>query len=242
MRLHTAAIDKSRTRRFLDAVNIPLLLWTVALLVYGSIMVTSATSGMTGASALARRHVVGIAVGLVPLGVAWLIDYTKLKHWNGPLMILFALLLVSPRIPGLGDTAKGATSWLQIFGVRLFQPSEPAKLVFIVIMAALISEYEGKIDTPRDAARVLGYLAAAVVLIMLQPDLGTGLVFVGITAAMLLVGGMKGRYFAVLALVAVLGVAGVLGIDSTLDRMAGHDVASRTTRRTGCSCSSGPGA
>ncbi|MCE5203687.1 MAG: rod shape-determining protein RodA [Actinomycetia bacterium] len=225
MRLHTAAIDKSRTRRFLDAVNIPLLVWTVALLVYGSIMVTSATSGMAGASALARRHVVGIAVGLVPLGVAWLIDYTKLKHWSGPLMILFALLLVSPRIPGLGDTAKGATSWLQIFGVRLFQPSEPAKLVFIVIMAALISEYEGKIDTPRDAARVLGYLAAAVVLIMLQPDLGTGLVFVGITAAMLLVGGMKGRYFAVLALVAALGVVGVLGIDSTLDRMAGHDVA-----------------
>ncbi|MHB8705946.1 MAG: rod shape-determining protein RodA [Coriobacteriia bacterium] len=218
-------MDKTRMRRFLDVVNVPLLVWTGALLAYGAIVVASATSGMDGGAALAKRHLVGMAVGLVPLGVAWIIDYTKLKHWTGPLMGLFAFLLISPRIPGLGDAAKGATSWLQIFGVRLFQPSEPAKLILIVIMAALIAEHEGKIDRPRDAARLLGYLGVALVLILLQPDLGTGLIFVAMTAVMLLLGGMKGKYFAVLALIGAVAVVGILGIDSTLDRVAGKDVA-----------------
>ncbi len=218
-------VEKSLGKQVRDSVNVPLLLITIALMVYGSIVVNSATAGMVGGPGLFKRHLVGIAVGLIPLAVAWAIDYKKLKHWTGPLLTFLAFLLISPRIPGLGTTAKGATSWLAIGDVRLFQPSEPAKLVFIVVMAALIAEYEGRIDKPRDAVRLLGYLGIAIVLILLQPDLGTGLVFVAIAFTMLLVGGMKGRYFAVLALVAIVGVAGILGADSTLDRMAGKDVA-----------------
>ncbi|PKQ19781.1 MAG: rod shape-determining protein RodA [Actinobacteria bacterium HGW-Actinobacteria-6] len=218
-------VEKTLRQQARDSVNGPLMLLVISLLAYGSVMVSSATAGMTGGPGLFRRHLVGIAIGLVPMVIAWAIDYKKLKHWTGPLLILFAFLLISPRIPGLGTTAKGATSWLQVFGVRLFQPSEPAKLVFIVVMAALIAEYEGRIDKPRDALRLLGYLGMAIALILLQPDLGTGLVFVAISFTMLLVGGMKGRYFAVLALVAVIGIAGILGIDATLDRAFGRDVA-----------------
>ncbi|TDB39750.1 MAG: rod shape-determining protein RodA [Actinobacteria bacterium] len=218
-------VEKTLGKQVRDSVNVPIMLFTAALLAYGSVMVSSATAGMTGGPGLFKRHVLGMAVGLVPLVVAWAIDYKKLKHWSGPLLTLFAFLLISPRIPGLGTTAKGATSWLAIGDIRLFQPSEPAKLVFIVVMAALVAEYEGRIDKPRDAMRLLGYLGVAIVLILLQPDLGTGLVFVAIALTMLLVGGMKGRYFAVLGLVAIVGVVGILGIDTTLDRMVGHDVA-----------------
>ncbi|MDI6712204.1 MAG: rod shape-determining protein RodA [Anaerosomatales bacterium] len=218
-------LDKSPKERFFDLVNLPLLAFASLLVVYGSVVVWSATSGMAGGDGLFKRHLVGIAVGLVPLGVAWMIDYKGLKHWSGPLMTLLAFLLVSPRIPGLGTTAKGATSWLQVAGVRLFQPSEPGKLIFIVVMAALISEYEGRIDRPRDMWRVLAYLAAALGLILLQPDLGTGMVFVGITAAMLLLGGLEGKRFAVIGLLAIVAVVGVFAVDGTLDRIAGKDVA-----------------
>lgn len=218
-------LDKTPKERFFDLVNLPLLAFATLLVVYGSVVVWSATSGMAGGDGLFKRHLVGIAVGLVPLGVAWMIDYKGLKHWSGPLMTLLAFLLVSPRIPGLGTTAKGATSWLQVAGVRLFQPSEPGKLVFIVVMAALISEYEGRIDRPRDMWRVLGYLAAALGLILLQPDLGTGMVFVGITAAMLLLGGLEGKRFAVIGVLAIVAVVGVFVVDGTLDRVAGKDIA-----------------
>ena len=203
-------IDRSRGRRFLDAVNIPLLVWTLLLTIYGTVMVASATAEMAGGSGMLVRHAVGVIAGLVPLVLFWAVDYKRFTAWHAPLVALGALLLISPRIPGLGYTAGGATSWLSVFGVRLFQPSEPAKLIFIVVVAAVVASFAGKIDRPRQVLKVMAYLAAALVLIMLQPDLGTGLVFIAITFVMLAIGGMKGRYFVAAALVAVVATAGVL--------------------------------
>ena len=197
-------------RSRLSFVNVPLLLIVTSLVTYGTIVVQSATSGMAAGDALFKRHLLGIGIGAVAMLVAWAIDYRKFKNWLPALVILDVLLIVSPRIPGLGDTAKGATSWLQIAGIRLFQPSEPAKLVTIVIMAIVISRFEGAIERPRDVAKVLAYLAVPLVLIMLQPDLGTALVFVAITAGMLLVGGLKPRWFLVFAVVGVAAVGIVL--------------------------------
>jgi rod shape determining protein RodA len=208
----------------LRAIN-PMLIGCIALLaLYGSVIVNSAVSGMDAGPAMFRRHLFGLAIGLVPLAVAWAVDYRKLQGWVGPLLIFNALLILSPRIPGLGDAAKGATSWLQIAGIRLFQPSEPAKLVTIVVMAAVIARYGGRIERPRDVAKILGVLAVPLGLILLQPDLGTGLVFVAITMGMLLVGGLQARWFAVFAVVGVLLVGGMFWLDSTLDKASGEDV------------------
>lgn len=203
-------MDKSRSRKFLDAVNIPIMLWAGALIVYGTLIVASATSGMDGGRGMLVRHFVGVGVGLVPLVLAWAFDYTRLRGWLGVLVAVGAFLLISPRIPGIGVEAGGATSWVQVFGVRLFQPSEPAKLIFIVVVAAIISSFKGKIDEPREVLKVMAYLAGAVALILLQPDLGTGLVFVAITFTMLIAGGMKGRYFLIALGLAVVATVGVL--------------------------------
>lgn len=200
---------KNERPRFF-AVNAPLLATIALLVVYGSVMVQSATSGMRGGEALLWRHVIGLVIGLVPLAVAWYIDYTDFKAWTGPLVLLDAFLILAPRIPGLGDTSHGATSWLQIFGFRLFQPSEPAKLVTILVMAAVIASHKGKIEKPADVARVLGYLAVPLGLILLQPDLGTGLVFVAITMIMLLVGGLQPRWFVAMFLAGALLVGVVV--------------------------------
>ncbi|MRR52443.1 MAG: rod shape-determining protein RodA [Rhodocyclaceae bacterium] len=194
-------------------VNAPLLVFVLLLVFYGSVMVQSATSGMAGGPGLFKRHLLGLGIGLVPMAIAWAIDYRDFKGWLGPLVILDALLIIAPRIPGLGDTAKGATSWLQIAGFRLFQPSEPAKLVTIIIMAIVISQYKGRIESWRDVVRVMGYLAVPLGLILLQPDLGTGLVFVAITFGMLLVGGIKPRWFLVFAVLGALAIGIVLKAD-----------------------------
>ena len=211
-------------RKRLWFVNWPLLLIVAALAVYGSLMVQSATSGMVGASGLFKRHLLGLAIGLVPMVVAWAFDYRKLQGWIGPLLLMDALLILSPRIPGLGATAKGATSWLSVAGIRLFQPSEPAKLLTIVVMAAIISTYKGKIERPVDLAKVLAILAVPLGLILLQPDLGTGMVFVAITAGMLLIGGLKPRWFVVLGIAGVVLVGGMLSLNTTLDKALNDDV------------------
>jgi rod shape determining protein RodA len=173
---------------------------------------------MAGHGALVQRQFIGIALGILILAAAWLIDYTQFKSWTGPLMILLSFLIISPRIPGLGDTAGGATSWLQIGGVRLFQPSEPAKLIFILVIAAVIAEYAGTIASGRDVLRVAGYATVPFVLILLQPDLGTGLVFIMISLGMLLVGGMRGRWFVVLAVAGIVLVGALFGGNELLNQ------------------------
>ena len=61
----------------------------------------------TAAPGMFKRHLLGLAIGLVPLVVAWAFDYRKLQGWIGPLLLLDALLILSPRIPGLGDDREG---------------------------------------------------------------------------------------------------------------------------------------
>ena len=199
-------------------VNWPLIGLVILSCVYGSVMVQSAVSGMAAGPGLFKRHLLGLALGLVPLAAAWLFDYRRLTGWVGPLLILDALLIVSPKIPLLGTTAKGATSWLAIGGFRLFQPSEPAKLITIVVMAIVISGYKGKIEEWRDVARVLGILAIPLGLILLQPDLGTGMVFVAITAGMLLIGGLSVRWFLILGVSFALLVGTLFGLNAGLNR------------------------
>ncbi|HET6499108.1 MAG TPA: rod shape-determining protein RodA [Coriobacteriia bacterium] len=190
--------------------NLPLVLCATLLLAYGSVVVNSAVSGFGAGDAMFERHLVGMMLGLLPLAALWAFDYRRLSRWLGPLVAFNAFLIVSPLIPGLGATARGATAWLEIGGVRLFQPSEPAKIITIVIMAIVISRYGGVIERPRDVMRVLAYLALPFGLILLQPDLGTGLVLIFITMGMLLVGGLKPRYFLVLGLVGAIALGAVL--------------------------------
>jgi rod shape determining protein RodA len=205
-------------RRRLWFINWPLLGIVIALAFYGSMMVQSATSVMRGGTGLYQRQLLGIAIGLVLLVAAWVFDYRQLKGWVGPLIFLDAFLIISPKIPGLGANVNGATSWLAIGHLRLFQPSEPAKLITIIVMAAVIAQYKGVIDKPRDVARVLGVLAIPLVLIMMQPDLGTGMVFVAIAAGMLLIGGLRPRWFLILGIVGVLLVGLIFGANEVFNR------------------------
>ncbi|MDF1541650.1 MAG: rod shape-determining protein RodA [Anaerosomatales bacterium] len=199
----------ARTSGLRKWANFPLLLTVGFLLLYGAVIVHSATSGFGSGAAMFQRQLLGAGLGLVALCVMWVLDYRMYESWLGPLVVLNAFLIVSPLIPGLGVEAKGAQAWLEIAGVRLFQPAEPAKLITIVIMAIVISQYKGVIERPRDVARITAFLALPFGLILLQPDLGTGLVFIAITMGMLVVGGLKPKWFVLFAVIGVIAVAGV---------------------------------
>ncbi len=207
---------RPRIRIVTDRLHVSLVASTIALTAYGTLVVWSAMAGMTLHDAMFKRHLLGLAIGLLPLVGLGLLDYQKWKGWTGPMMVALSLLIISPRIPGIGATSKGAASWLEIAGIRLFQPSEPAKLLYIVVMAAVIAEYGGRIADRRDIVRIAGFALLPVVLILLQPDLGTGMVFAATALGMLLVGGMRGRYFAIAGVVAVISVGLLLALPGPL--------------------------
>lgn len=205
-------------RKRLWFANWPLLAVVLSLLVFGSVMVQSATSVMKGGAGLYQRQLLGIALGLIPLAAVWLFDYRKLQGWVGPLVLLDAFLILAPRIPGLGVKVNGAQSWLALGHIRLFQPSEPAKILTIMLLGAVIASYKGKIDQPRDVAKVLGILAIPLLLILAQPDLGTALVFIAIAAGMLLIGGLSPRWFLILGISGVVFVSAMFGMNEVLNR------------------------
>lgn len=204
-------------------VNWPLVIVVIALLVYGLLVVRSATAGMAGGAGMVRRQMLGILVGLVPLAIAWKVDYRIFRNAFIPLLILDAFLILSPRIPGIGVTAKGATSWIVIFGQQ-FQPSELAKIVTILMLASIIERFKGSIENGWDFIKVAGALLIPFGLILSQPDLGTGLVFLAIGSGMLLIGGLKSRWALLSAAVVVVMVAAILMLDPVMDNRMGRDV------------------
>ena len=202
-----------RSRRDLSApwrhVDPALLVCTLAVAGLGLLMVFSATRGPTDppvTSYLVKQGVF-MVVGFAAMLVTATIDYRKYRDWIVPIYIAtmaFLALVVSP----LGSTSKGAQSWFAVGGFQI-QPSEISKIVLILALASLLAAWRGDIDLRR-LAMALGVAGVPMALIMAQPDLGTALVFIAITVVMFLIGGVRGRYLAVLALVGLIGVGGIL--------------------------------
>lgn len=78
-------------------------------------------------------------------------------------------------------------------GIQL-QPGEFAKITVIMLDAAVVAKYGGRLDDSREYMKSLGIMLIPFVCIMTQPDLGTGLVYLFIAAVALIAGGAKLKY------------------------------------------------
>ncbi len=191
-------------------VDIVLVACVAVVTLFGALMVYSTTRGATAPydTSYVKRVIMFMIIGAVVMGGIALFDYRKLRdYWPfiyGGSVLLLALVLV----PGIGSRSKGTQGWFQIGPFQL-QPSELAKLGMIVGFAGLASQFRGDLDNAR-VALLLGVCGAPMLLVLLQPDLGTTLVSVAVAFALLLVAGVRPRILGVLAVVAILGTTMVL--------------------------------
>jgi rod shape determining protein RodA len=202
--------DRPRMLRHVD-LALPLLTVMVALI--GVVMVYSATRGpATEIRPAETFHLVRQArlagLGVLAMVAAGWFGHRRLHRfvplvYLGMLGLFGAVLLV-------GTEVKGARAWLQFGGIQ-FQPSEFGKVVLILALAAWLARGDEP-SAPRVVVAVL-LAAAPVGLIILQPDLGTVLVYGAIAAGMALVAGVKGRHLFILGLLLVTGLVGVLQSD-----------------------------
>ena len=183
---------------------IPQLVSTLLLIAFGAVVIWSAS--LTIPEASFKRHIVGIILGLIVAYFVWRYDYRTLSNMSTALLVLDALLMIMPRLPGLGYSALGMTGWVRIpiIGFR-FQPSEPAKLVTILLMASLGAQYNGRIETLRDYFKLCGILTIPFLLILTQPDLGTGLIVLVAGASIIICAGAPRSWVLVTIGVVVLG-------------------------------------
>ncbi len=134
-----------------------------------------------------------------------LIDYRLWKKFAFPIFVGAIILLLAVFIPGLGATYGGAKSWLSL-GPITFQPSEVAKLAFIIYLAAWLEKRDKKVikDFSDGLMPFLISLGIVIGLIFLQPDVGTMSIIVMIALMVYFVAGANMKHLAALG---ALGLA-----------------------------------
>ena len=189
------------------------------LVLFGTVVIWSASLTIPDASF--PRHVFGIILGLAFGAAVWYGNYNVLHGKVRLLLILDIILMLMPKIPGLGYNAMGMTGWVQIPLISLrFQPSELAKPVTILLMASLTSSYNGRIDTLRDYLKLCGILCVPFVLILTQPDLGTGLIVLVLGASIIVCGGARRSW--VLVTIAMIVVGAFVVVASSMSEGLPH--------------------
>ncbi len=161
--------------------------------------VNGAASPLTVGSTF-TRGLVWAALALVAFVVAAAVDYRWLKGFAWPLYFVNIGLLVLSLAVGSG--VGGSARWISVFGLQ-FQFSELAKILMAIVLAAFLASREERIA---DLGTILGsglLVIPPLVLVALQPDLGTALVFVAMLAGTLFMAGASLRWLAVLGAAAV---------------------------------------
>jgi rod shape determining protein RodA len=187
------------TRNRLDR---PLLIIVGLLLAFGILMVYSAgqTDVRTPANGAWVRQLVWAGIALVAGTVVFKINF-RILEWLAPGIYALGLaLLVLVLLVGTGaGSAAGSKSWLAVGGVRLGQPVELAKLATILLMARYLSSLREAPQTLRHLVIPCLLVGAPFLLVMMQPDLGSAIVFIGILFAMLFWAGVSPRLLLLLA-------------------------------------------
>lgn len=208
-----AAVQRRWTGGFSPVRHIDslLLLSVVALCGVGLLLIYSATHARLESAGqdpmlYVNQQLVSIALGLGVIVAVVSVDYRLFRAW-APLLFLGTILsLVAVLL--FGETVRGATRWLEI-GPLDVQPSEVAKPVLVLMLATLFHERREEGLGLRALIEALVIGALPTVLIVLQPDLGTAIVFVAITCGVLLMARVKVRYLCALVAIGVSSIVGV---------------------------------
>lgn len=196
-----------------------LLVTIFGLVVFGIIMVGSASSVLgeqfRGGDAfyfLKHQSIYGLLVGIIAFFIGFYTPYHKLRTIAVPAMIIALVLLVLVFVPGLKIVSGGSARWIGVGPITL-QPSELAKLGFILYLAALLEKKGSEIkDFKKSVVPFLVITSVISLLIILQPDIGTLFTITAIGISMMFSAGIRIRH---LAFIGLGGLAGFSLLIST---------------------------
>jgi rod shape determining protein RodA len=216
--------DERRPIRHVDPV---LLAVTAILVMLGFFLLYSATNQTLKQDDLdpflrVNKQMATAAIGVVLLLLMASFDYRFLKVYAGFVYAGIVLSLLLVRVPFLGSSAAGAQRWFELPGLQV-TPSEFAKLGLIVMLAASLSELKRTVPTVQDVIRLCTVAVVPLLLVFIQPDIGTSIVMVALAAGMFLIAGVRGRHLAALVVICLIliGAGFQLGVvkDYQLDRI-----------------------
>lgn len=154
-----------------------------------------AWNNMKDSAYFLKKHIIYLFFGFILMFISMALDHNTLRKLAKPLFLASLFLLLLSLVPGLSREVSGAKRWIRIGGFG-FQPSELIKITFIIYLADFISRRKKVINNVYyGILPSLIALGAPILLILLQPDLGTAISLVGIAAIMWFCAGMSYKYF-----------------------------------------------
>jgi rod shape determining protein RodA len=206
------SLGEPRTSRRVADLDVTLVITTLATAVIGVVMVYTGSRGTAASAGLSShyflyRQLLFVFLGTIVMTALAVMDYRRLE--------LVGMVIYGLSIAGLlgvfvvGHSAQGAGRWINLGPIEV-QPSEFAIVGLIIALATFVAR---RIDglTWRDLFRMLAMAALPMVLVMVQPDLGTAIIMAVVLVVMLAVAGLPVRTLFLLALGA--GVALLLAVE-----------------------------
>jgi rod shape determining protein RodA len=183
------------------------------LMVIGTLFVASATLANPDVAAMAWFHqtwvkqILWYVVGAGAGAAICFLEYHLIARWAMVIYWAAILLLIAVLVPHVGSVHYGARRWIDLPVFQL-QPSELAKLAFILALANFLSRPSEELRWPSIFWKAIGMMMLPFALILKEPDLGSALVLVPTGFAMMYVGGIPKRYL--FQLIATVGTLAVL--------------------------------
>ncbi len=186
--------------KFIDRIHVDWQLFVPALLISLSGLVTM--NSFSGENYFFLRQSIWILISIVIFFIATTIDWWFLRRTKVLVPIFLATVLLLITLLVAGNVTRGVVSWFQ-FGALAFQPSDPAKLVLILILAKYFSRRHIEIKNLRHILVSSAYALLLFILVFLQPDFGGAMVIFGLWFGMVLISGISKKH---LVFVALLGI------------------------------------
>jgi rod shape determining protein RodA len=203
-------LAESPMLRFVD---LGLLGTVYAICALGVLMIYSSSRARLEARGISplyyvERQVAAMLIGTVVMVILVAIDYRKIRDLSlagYAFSVLSLVLVLSP----LGDRSKGTQGWFSLpMGFQL-QPSEFAKVFLIVGLSGFAYQFMGEFDARR-LVTVLAIAAVPIMLVLLQPDLGTAMVLGVITLAIVAAAGARIRHLIVIGAIGLVAIFGIV--------------------------------
>jgi rod shape determining protein RodA len=199
-----------RPVKFFDRFNVPLLVSALGLITIGLVAIYSATNSNPDVASNFTKQLVAALFGVI---LVLIITFLPPRYISMSAYLLYVInILLLILVLFMGKKISGQTSWFSIAGFGV-QPSEFAKVTSVLMLAQFLTnkQVDTDITRPRDffIAILLGLFP--VVLIMLQPDMGTSLVFLAMILPVLYWAGMPNYTFFVIVAPVVTAVCAFLG-------------------------------
>lgn len=197
-----------RTESKWKRLDLPLLVLVGVISVIGIIMISSAVKSYDNSIKYIIVQSAALILGSALMLISAFVDYEIFTYYVKYIYGFGVLLLILVLTPlGTGRAETGGQSWFHL-GFFNFQPAELVKIFFIISFSTHLAKVEENIANPRVVLGLFFHFAVLFALIMLQPDLGTALVFTFIFIVLMFACGLSYKYF--------LGAFGALLVASPL--------------------------